>query len=727
MGSHRQRGLLMVTLVAALAISVSAVAQNAASISPSFTPLDGLVVTGKKLAVETLIDRKVYSVAPDVQSAFGSLSDILSVIPSVDVDGTGVVSLRGDTNVLILIDGKPSTQFSGPAAGDNLQSIAAQDIERIEILTTPPAQFKADGAAGVINIITRKHRSDGVSGSVQGSLGNGGRSTVGADGSYRAGPLTASISAGYRHDERHRLIRSDALVEGLAQPGLNDSSSSLDEAIRRGVPTLHLAGAYMLNDRQSVTGSLSWSERGGLRTYAEQAQTNVPQGAIITSSQRLSHGHDPERDLDEKLGFTQTLRSSDETLDFGLHRSLSLQHEHYDYIEEFMFPAQPLGYSNLDFQESHDTKEIYFDYAWAFSGTATLKAGYNFSHDDYAFVSGGGVDSSAGVLLMTDPVLTDDFRFQHQIHSLYSSYETKLGAWRWLGGLRVEIARTQGDQLTSNVSTSRRYFDMYPSLHVDRTLSESSTLSFGFSRRVTRPDPDAQNPFIDHEYSPNLRAGNDNLRPQYSRSYDLSYEYEAHGSSYSVSGYYRQNRDSVTDVTDYLKSGVSITTKTNLPRNDSAGLEFACSGRIVPKLSYDLSGNFFYSQIDATALGIAGLQSTTGLNAKIKLDYHPSSSDSAQLTLTRTDKKLTPQGYVSAVTIVNLGYKRQLRSDLTAVVTLSDLFNGQRLRRFSSLPGSTQEYERTVFGRILYVGVVYSFGTSKKSSSPNFEYDQPSG
>ncbi len=141
--------------------------------------MEPVVVTAQKLDVETLIDRKVYTVTSDVQSTFGTLGDVLSVIPSVDVDPDGIVSLRGDTNVLILIDGKPSTQFSGTAAGDNLQSIPAKDIERIEILTTPPAQFKADGAAGVINIITRKKRPEGGFGSVQASRGSGGRLGLG--------------------------------------------------------------------------------------------------------------------------------------------------------------------------------------------------------------------------------------------------------------------------------------------------------------------------------------------------------------------------------------------------------------------------------------------------------------------------------------------------------------------------------------------------------------------
>src|SRR3984957_18386413 len=206
--------------------------------------MEPVVVTAQKLDVETLIDRKVYTVTSDVQSTFGTLGDVLSVIPSVDVDPDGIVSLRGDTNVLILIDGKPSTQFSGTAAGDNLQSIPAKDIERIEILTTPPAQFKADGAAGVLNIITRRKHSRGASGSLQGSLGSGGRYVLGADASYSAGALTAAFTGGYRQDYRQRLTQSGISAPDPSSGQLLNSQSTINERIHRAVPSLGLSATY---------------------------------------------------------------------------------------------------------------------------------------------------------------------------------------------------------------------------------------------------------------------------------------------------------------------------------------------------------------------------------------------------------------------------------------------------------------------------------------------------
>jgi outer membrane receptor protein involved in Fe transport len=707
------------------AVAIASSAAEATDESPP-APADAMetiVVKSEKLSVETLIDRKVYSVTSDAQSSFGSLSDILSIIPSVDVDPTGIVSLRGDTKVLILIDGKPSSQFAGASAGDNLQSIPAKDIERIEVLTTPPAQFKADGVAGVINIITRKERRAGTSGSLQASGGSGGRYVLGADGSYSSGPLAASLSAGYRQDYRERRVQSSVVAPDPTSGLLSESRNSINERIRREVPTMKLSAAYAFNEQQSVSGSASWADRGGLRTYTQLTDSSTPAGAITNSAQRLSSGHDPETDYDERLAFEQKFGRPGETLDFSLHRSTSQQYEHYDYTNDSFIPPSATFYNNLSFHEDHGTTEFGADYALPVSKTRSLKLGYAFEQDDYRFGNvGNNVDPVSGVQVI-DPSLTNQFKFRQVIHALYTSYQASIGSWTWLGGLRAEEAHTDAQQLTNAVSTTSSYFQIYPSLHVDHGLSDHSTLSFGASRRVSRPDPSYLNPYVDYEFTPNLNAGNPNLKPQYSQSYEVGYGYEGGKRSYGLTGYYRLNRDTVTDVTDYLANGISLTTKTNLPRDKSAGMEFSANGRILQKLTYGISGNFFYSQIDATALGIPGLQSTTGLNAKAKLDYRPTDANSAQITVTRTDKRLTPQGYVSAINIVNLGYKYQLKSDLTAVATVTDLFDGQRFHRFSTSPAFTQDYQRTVLGRILYVGVVYSFGSTDEQKQPAFEYD----
>ncbi len=691
--------------------------------APPATPLEAIVVTAPKLSVETLIDRKVYNVKADLQSSFGTLGDVLNAIPAVDVDPDGIVSLRGDSNVLILVDGKPSPQFSGPAAGENIRSLSAMDIERIEVMTTPPAQFKADGAAGVINIITRKSRPKGLAGSAQASVGSHGRFNVGTNTSYVSGPLTVNLTAGFRHDYRSRVLESSVLAPNLATATVQSSRSELDESIHRGVPSATLSTQYALDERQTLSASVDWSERGGLRAYTQRNDSITLPGAVGTSTQRLSRGHDPEFNHDEKLGYTRQLGTEGEKIDVTVHRSTSQQREHYAYLDTSFLPPGPTASSNLSLLDDEGTTDVAVDYALPLANSRTLKLGYAYEQDDVRFGSyGANLDPLAGSAIV-DPTLTHDFAYRQRIEAGYASFQAGVGPWNLQAGLRAELTTTHSQQLTQGLDNSGSYSGLYPSVHVERSLSDVSTLSMAAGRRVSRPDPGNLDPYVDHEYTPNLRAGNPGLAPQNTQSYELGYSYEKDSVRYQVNGYYRQNRNSATDVTQYLGNGLSLTTKTNLPRNDAEGVEISAGGKLVSKLSYNLSSNLFHSQIDAAAFGTAGLRSTNGVNAKLKLDFRPTDADTAQLVVTRTARRLTPQGYVSAIDLVNLGYKHQLQRNLNVVATLTDIFNGQRNERTESTPTFTGSYLRAVQGRVIYVGVVYSFGAGGSGKDAKLEYE----
>jgi outer membrane receptor protein involved in Fe transport len=493
------------------------------------------------------------------------------------------------------------------------------------------------------------------------------------------------------------------------------------QLIRRNIPSVGLSGEYDPNDRQSFAVSANWLSRGGLRTYSQYDVSTFDSGAVAGSTRRLTSGHDPEDDYDTTLRFTQKLSDQGESLDLSVHRSISHQHEHYDYVNDSFVPPAPTYYNNLSFTEDHGITAADADYTLPLK-QQSLRLGYAFQADDYGFDNvGANVDPVTGVETI-DPTLTNQFRFHQRVHAVYLSDQATIKGWTCLAGVRAEWTTTEGLQITDNTSTATRYADVFPSLHIDRVLSDQSTLSFGASRRIVRPDPSFLNPYVDHEYSPNLTAGNADLRPQYTQSFDLGYQYQAGGRMYGATGYYRRNTDGVTNVTEYLGNGLTLTTKANLPKSDSAGLEFSATGKLLPKLSYSLSGNAFYTQFDATALGAPGLQSTTGIDAKVKLDYRPTVGDSAQITFTRTDKRLTPQGSVSAVNIVNLGYKHKFTSALSAVATVSDLFDGQHYQRVASTPELTQIYDRSVAGRVAWLGLTYTFGIAKKEKEPNFEY-----
>src|SRR6202035_121726 len=185
-----------------------------------------------------------------------------------------------------------------------------------------------------------------------------------------------------------------------------------------------------------------------------------------------------------------------EEIDISVHRSMSHQREHYDYTNDSFIPPAAPYYNNLSLREDRTTTELGADYALPFSKIQSLKLGYAFEQDDFRYGNAGNnVDPVTGIQ-MVDPNVTNDFRFRQEINAGYASYQATLGAWSALAGLRAELTHTDAQQLTNNVSNSGSYFRIYPSIHVDRSLSDETTLSFGASRRVSRPDPSSRRTVI---------------------------------------------------------------------------------------------------------------------------------------------------------------------------------------------------------------------------------------
>jgi len=702
---------------------VGALAVRSVRADPAPAAAD-VVVTAQKSRETTLIDRKVYTVAKDVLSTSGTAADVFNNIPSVDVDADGVVSLRGDTNVTILVDGKPSAQFSGAAAGLSLQQFPAADIDRIEVMTNPPAQYKADGSAGVINIITKKSRKAGFSGGGQLNLGDKRRYVAGLNGDYNRGKLKLSAAINLRQDAKQRLVSDHrtATAPGADTPVV--SQETIDEHFRRLIPQAKGEVDYAFNDRQSISLSLSHRELSGRRYFDQSDASQSPDGVPLSLARRHSDGYEWSADGAQALSFEQTLWRPDETLTVALRQSATHERERYAYADTDILPLAGLSHDHLHLSLDFVTTELSADYVLPMPGDRGLKLGYDYENDANAFDNRGDtVDPLSGALIDNSNI-TNHFRYRQQISALYGDYATPLGPWSLQSGVRVEQVDVATLQITGDVPGGDHYLRAYPSLNLDRLLSPSVKLALSLSRRVNRPDPQALNPFTDYQDIHNLRSGDAVLLPQDTWSYQAGVNVTGRALNYGLTGYYRFNRDSVTDVTRVVSADVLLITKANLPKSRDAGVEFDADGKLGRALSYSLSGDLFYDQIDATALGAAGLKSTLGLNTKASLDYRPTGADALQLSFSRTAQRLTPLGSVRAINLINFGYRRQVTPALSVVVTLSDALNGQRFERLVQTPGLNDVYVRHQLGQIGYAGLVYTFGSSAKAKKGGFDYDQ---
>ena len=698
-----------------------AVAQSA----PRSAGSDEVLVTAQKPQSQTLIDRNVYTVSNDLLTTTASAAEVLNKVPSVTVDDDGNITLRGDPNVTILIDGKPSAQFSGATRGASLLQLQADDIERIEVLTDPPAQYRAEGSGGAINIITKKTHKQGPSGGAQVSLGDQRRYVLSANGAYNAGPLKLSGAIGLRQDSKERLTPSTRDAVDPAPPNdMTHSTETIDEHFRRQTPSAKVSVDYDLNRTQSFGATFSHREQTGAR-YFDQHDESGPEAAPATSiSNRHSDGFEWNDDTTIGAHFEQKLGRPGETLSLSVQQSETHERERYFYTNTLVPPVGAPAYDDLHLNLDLTKTEVSADYDLPLSGERELRLGYDLEDDRDHFDDRGDTFAALNGPPTPNPSVTDQFRYHQQVNAAYGQFEGPLGSWRLQAGLRLEAAKADFLLITGNIPGGRNDFGAYPSLHLEKPVGENGKLFVGLSRRINRPDPEALNPFKDSQDIYNLRAGNPNLRPQDTWSYQVGYNGGRKALSYGLTAYFRIDKNSFTTVTAPVSGDVVLSTNANLSKNQSEGLEFSANGKLGKALSYALSGDAFHAQIDATALGAPGLKSTTGINVKASLDYHPTAVDTAQISLQRTDRRLTPQGSISAINLVNLGYRRQLRPDLAAVVTVSDVFDGQRITKLIHTPTLLETYARRQIGRIAYVGLVYTFGVAKKAKPAGFDYDQ---
>ena len=677
-----------------------------------------VVVTAQPSGNQTLIDRKVYSISKDLQSNFGTAADVLNNIPSVTVDTDGNVSLRNDSNVTILIDGKPSTQFSGSTGGLSLQELSASDIDRVEILTSPPASMKSSGSAGVINIITKKHRQAGFSGDVRGSIGEEGRFIAGADAAYNNGPFKSSLSIGLRQDVRDRLTKDSRIViDPVAGP--TASSERINETIDRLVPSVKANISYDIADGQTISASFSHRNLDGARHFIQQDFSGPASGMIDSISDRYSHGHEWDAYRDTGLSYDSEL-GKDEALSLSLERSIKREDEKYNYENTYALPVSNPTFDTLklglDFVEIDFTADYERTFAWG----GKLKLGYDLDANNNLFDNSGA--NIVGGIAVLDPSVTNSFRYRNRVNAGYGEFEDELDGWHLDAGLRYENNRASTLLITGDVPGSNNDSGFYPSLHLKRALFDGWDLLANVTRRITRPDAEALNPFVDYQDTNNLRAGNDTLLPQDTWLYEFGFEHSG-AVNFGSTAYYRFDRNSITDVIEPVGPDVVLIQKENLPKTHSYGLEFDIDGKLTQSLSFSLSGNAFHTEIDARQLGASGLASTAGVNFKAEGDYRITAADFFQTTFSHTAERLTAQGTLGSVDVLNVGFKHQIDAGTFLVASVSDLLTGQGLHRVVGTQQLQDNYERLQYGRIFYVGIVYGFGgpLSKKVGEINYD------
>lgn len=677
----------------------AAAPQSGAKTAPA--AVEGVTVTGDNTAMRSSIDRRSYSVTNDLSARTGSIADALRNIPSVEVDVQGNVSLRGDSNVTILIDGKPSGMFNGDGRGDALQAMPADQIDRVEVMTNPSAAFRPNGTAGIINLVTKQTRKPGATGTVRLNASPDGRYNGGISGNYVSGKLTLSGDAGFRHEEQKawQAIDRTTAAGTSSQDGAFENEGDMVN-LRGGIdydltPKDRLSGEVRYRRMQfDTTGSETYETTGAFPDYVRDTDAAMKRDNKGVSADWRHQFKGAEHQLTAHLEYEQT--------DFSRNsRALT------DYAD-----ATASLYERFGFGADQERANFKTDYAQPNVGGGTLKTGLDFewTKNDYDNHGEAGPSWSNQTV---DPARTNRFLFDQDVYAGYVTYEKAFGDFTAQGGLRAEQVQINGDQVTGGQTFENDYFKVYPSLHLGYTVNQNNTFKGSYSRRVQRPQVQDLNPYRVYQDPQNYRAGNPYLKPQVTDSFELAWQYRKGPAYYLATAYYRSSEGVVTDVVRDLGDGVLLTTRENLNKSRNGGLELVANGRLTPKITYNVSANAFWNEIDAGNLGFSGTRSATTVSGRANLNWQATPKDFFQINAFTSGKRLTPQGHREPFQMVNLGYRRKVSDKLSFVVTVQDALDSFEDKAVTDTPTLKDVTLRTANVRAVFFGFTWNFGGGK--------------
>ena len=569
--------------------------------------LKDVVVEGQRALMEEKVDRTVYNAENDKTTAGGDASDVLRRVPMLTVDLDGNVTMRGNSNVKVLINNKPSTIMAS-SISDALKQIPADQIKSVEVITSPSAKYDAEGSAGIINIITKKNNLQGLTLNVDAGAGLRG-SNLGLNGNYRKGKMGFSLGGFGRFGYNVRGEFDNTQNRSLYNSSntLLSTTTNLQSAttLRRDLFGRYQFGwDYDINKNNSLAASVRYGARNGWN-FQDDLRTKVYGNDIQTGETlRQVDSKDLSGTVDVNLDYTRTFAKPQREFSFLTMYSRN-NRTNYSQTWTDSLNSNPLTArknNNLSFNQ-----ELTFqaDYQNPFGENHLVEVGgKNISRkvsSDFEWFS--RVEGQPYQPLTNSGSLTNNFNYNQNVTAGYLSYTyNSKSKYSFKAGGRYEyttISASFENKTTENpnVDNIKPYGAFVPSINVSRKLKAGNTLKAAYNRRIQRPSIQFLNPNIQSANPLNVTQGNPNLKPEYTDNYELSYNTFIKGTTLNFSGFYRNTTGSIQSVRS-SKSDTLFTTYQNLGRESAYGLNFFGNVSIGKKFSLNGGVDTYYAVLN---------------------------------------------------------------------------------------------------------------------------------
>ena len=551
--------------------------------------LNEVELVGERTEVEIRLDKRIYNVGKDITVRGGSVADVLDNVPSVSVDVEGNVALRGNQNVRILINGKPSglVGLSGP---QGLRSLPAESIEKVEVVTSPSARYEASGTAGILNVILKKEELEGFNGSF--ILNGGAPTTYGGNATlnWRTKKLNIFSTTSLRDSES----RGGGDFESENFNPVRFVNEDRDYQRNRKSIFFNLGAEYYFNDDTSLTIS------GFVRTSDNESNNNTKidnlnaAGVVVDQFGRYQF----EEEIDNSQQFTTNFTKKFD--DKGHELVIEFQTESSEEDESDLAENTSTFNQESDTFEDQSRTLLQMDYVWPVNENTQFEIGYrgDFSLQETDYNVFDLLDNGR----TPNTELTNFLGFTQKINAAYAQFGKKINKFSYLIGLRMEKTHIEIDQKTTKIFKEKDYTDWFPTLNFSFEFTEKENITLGYSRRIRRPRSWSLNPFRSLTSLTFFRQGNPNLDPSYSNLFDLGYLKRWNKFTFNSSVYYQKATQVIERITETTGELVVVSvnplvelpefrsTSVNLSENIRTGTEFTLT--YSPKRQVRLSGNF---------------------------------------------------------------------------------------------------------------------------------------
>ncbi len=685
------------------------------------TSLDAVEIVAEKMAMQLSMDKKTFNVDKDLNAIGGTATDVLQNIPSVSVDNDGNVSLRGKSNVTILIDGKPATLLGSDAAAA-LQSLPSSSIESVEIVTNPSAKYDAQGMGGIVNIVTKKDRRFGMNGSASVGVGTRDKYNASINLNLRNEKWNFFINSSFRAQRRistniterqNRLYSEGVLV--------NDTFFRTEENSRRqNFGSFSSVGVeYNLNSRNSFTLTENFNVHGWKNDNLADYNRYSGGGELVEQQLRNSLSDIKHFSISSSLDYKHKFLREKEELTANVTYVNSNTDREQEYTTRYLDGrGEPIFgpvLQNAPGDGGNNSLNSQVDYTLPITGIkGRFDAGgkaqlYSFSSANNPTIS------YPGQTPVVDSVLLNDFKYNQNVYAAYSSLSGEAGKFGYQGGLRAEYATYSGTTQSANgAKYSNEFFNLFPSMFLSYRLNNAQQAQASYTRRINRPSFWNLMPFVDLSDPQDTSMGNPGLLPEFIDHIELSVNHKTNkGHNVLVSMYYQHTKNLIERYRIFYEDGTSFRQPRNLNNGTTYGLELTARAQILP--IWDATANFNFFQNIINGENIAPEVSNQGLSwfAKGNTSVRLPKQFSIQLNGTYEAPVVSLQNTTSSLWWIDLAIRKNFAANRgTLVFNVTDVFNTRKYTNIFDLPVYYQTTYRDRETRVATLTLSWRIGRS---------------